>query len=161
MRAPRRIIICGKSGSGKDHLRKKLEERGFQYGVPYTTRPRREEEINGRDYWFLSDFDFQQRQSSDYFSFVSRFNNWSYGFSQASWNYQDIFILTPNVINQLSKRDRSNSFIIYLDIEKSIRRSRIQMRNSNEDSLERRLIADDEDFSDFSDFDLRLTNENF
>ena len=37
-----RIILCGKAASGKDHLRKILEGRGYRYGVSYTTRPPRD-----------------------------------------------------------------------------------------------------------------------
>jgi guanylate kinase len=50
----KRIIIVGKGGSGKDHMRKKLEEAGFRYCVSHTTRPPRDEEINGKDYYFIS-----------------------------------------------------------------------------------------------------------
>jgi hypothetical protein len=48
-----RIILCGKAASGKDHLRKILEGRGFKYGVSYTTRPPRQGEIDGKDYLFV------------------------------------------------------------------------------------------------------------
>ena len=50
-----RIILCGKAASGKDHLRKILEGRGFKYGVSYTTRPPRKGEIDGKDYFFLEE----------------------------------------------------------------------------------------------------------
>ena len=47
-----KIILVGKGASGKDHLRKILEGRGFTYGISYTTRPPREGEIDGQDYYF-------------------------------------------------------------------------------------------------------------
>ena len=52
MRNHKRIILVGKAASGKDHLRKKFESRGFKYAVTYTTRPPREGEIDGKDYLF-------------------------------------------------------------------------------------------------------------
>ena len=39
-----KIILVGRGGSGKDFMRKKLEERGFKYCVSYTSRPKRENE---------------------------------------------------------------------------------------------------------------------
>ena len=55
MRNHKRIILVGKAASGKDHLRKRFESRGFKYAVSYTTRPPREGEIDGKDYIFLTD----------------------------------------------------------------------------------------------------------
>lgn len=52
------IAICGKSGSGKDTIMKEILKRypnSFKPIVSYTTRPRRENEIEGIDYHlFLS-----------------------------------------------------------------------------------------------------------
>ena len=45
-----KIILVGKAAAGKDHMRKILQGRGFDYGVSYTTRPRRPGEIDGEDY---------------------------------------------------------------------------------------------------------------
>ena len=55
MRNHKRIILVGKAASGKDHLRKRFESRGFKYSVSYTTRPPREGEIDGKDYFFITD----------------------------------------------------------------------------------------------------------
>ena len=53
-----KIILIGKAAAGKDHMRKVLEGRGFTYGTSYTTRPPREGEIDGQDYYFISEKDF-------------------------------------------------------------------------------------------------------
>ncbi len=55
MRNHKRIILVGKAASGKDHLRRKYESRGFKYAVTYTTRPPIEGEVNGKDYFFITD----------------------------------------------------------------------------------------------------------
>ena len=49
-----KVILIGKAAAGKDHMRKVLEGRGFTYGTSYTTRPPREGEIDGQDYYFIS-----------------------------------------------------------------------------------------------------------
>ena len=43
-----KVILVGKGGSGKDYLRKIMENFGFLYCKSYTTRPIREEEENGK-----------------------------------------------------------------------------------------------------------------
>ena len=48
-----KVILVGKAAAGKDHMRKVMESRGFVYGISFTTRPPREGEIHGKDYYFL------------------------------------------------------------------------------------------------------------
>ena len=51
---PLLIVISGPSGVGKDSVIHRLKERGLplHFVVTATTRPRREGEIHGRDYFF-------------------------------------------------------------------------------------------------------------
>ena len=61
-----KIILIGKAAAGKDHMRKVLEGRGFTYGTSYTTRPPREGEIDGQDYYFISEKDFKAFADNNY-----------------------------------------------------------------------------------------------
>ena len=74
MKNKSRIILCGKAASGKDHLRKILEGRGFNYGVSYTTRLPREGEIDGKDYFFLEESEFEELIESNFFYEYVSFN---------------------------------------------------------------------------------------
>ena len=50
------VAVTGKSGSGKDSVYTRiLEETNLNPIIPYTTRPRRPFEENGKDYHFVSD----------------------------------------------------------------------------------------------------------
>jgi guanylate kinase len=57
------FVITGPSGAGKGTLIKGLLERvaGLEVAVSATTRPRRPGEVDGREYWFLSDDEFTRR----------------------------------------------------------------------------------------------------
>lgn len=157
-----RIILVGKAAAGKDHLRKILEGRGFKYGVSYTTRPPREGEIDGRDYYFLEENEFQSLIEQGFFYEYVTFNGWFYGTSKEQWfETDDVFIMTPTGISKLHAADRKHSFIIYIDIPVEIRRARLQGRNDNNDSIERRIQADERDFESFKDYDIRITDHNF
>ena len=48
------LIIGGKSGSGKDSIVKEFEKNGWKKIIKYTNRPKREGEIDGVDYHFVS-----------------------------------------------------------------------------------------------------------
>ena len=54
-----KFIILGKSGSGKDFLLKGLIEKGERYSPKITTRPPREGELNGVDYLFTNNQQFE------------------------------------------------------------------------------------------------------
>ena len=56
-----KVILVGKAAAGKDHMRKVMESRGFIYGISFTTRPPREGEIHGKDYYFLTVEEFEQK----------------------------------------------------------------------------------------------------
>lgn len=57
---PLLIVISGPSGAGKDTVVQLMKERGlpFHFVVTATTRPRRANEIDGRDYFFVSKEEF-------------------------------------------------------------------------------------------------------
>ncbi|NMB88477.1 MAG: guanylate kinase, partial [Chloroflexi bacterium] len=57
---PLLIVISGPSGVGKDAVIKEMAERKqpFYFVVTATTRPKRAGEVDGSDYFFVSDDDF-------------------------------------------------------------------------------------------------------
>jgi guanylate kinase len=63
------FVVTGPSGAGKGTLIKGLLERmpGLEVAVSATTRPQRPGEVDGHDYWFLSDDEFTRRIENDEF----------------------------------------------------------------------------------------------
>ena len=57
------VIISGPSGVGKSTLCKEVIKRlkDVYISVSVTTRPKSEAEVDGRDYWFVSEDEFRQR----------------------------------------------------------------------------------------------------
>jgi guanylate kinase len=58
--SPILIVISGPSGVGKDTVVQRMKERGlpFHFVVTATTREKRPNETNGKDYWFVSKDEF-------------------------------------------------------------------------------------------------------
>jgi dephospho-CoA kinase len=68
--------------------------------------------------------------------------------------------MTPSGISQLSTEDRSESIIVYVDIDEVTRRERMSKRRDADD-VDRRIKADEKDFLNFIDYDLSITDPAF
>jgi guanylate kinase len=150
-----KIIIVGSGGSGKDFLRKKFTSKGFTYGISFTSRPPRVDEKEGVDYFFR-DKDFFEL-NKEIFLEIQEFNGWYYGISKGEFEEKNLFILSPAGLKSLPKEYRDRSMVIYLDPPLSLRAERL-MERSDADSMERRILADKEDFFEFSDYDMIIKN---
>lgn len=64
---PLLIVISGPSGAGKDTVVKQMQQRGleFHFVTTATTRPPRPNEVDGKDYWFISHEEFSRMIEQD------------------------------------------------------------------------------------------------
>jgi guanylate kinase len=64
---PLLIVISGPSGAGKDTVMQRMQERGlpFHFVVTATTRPKRANEVQGRDYFFVTMEEFARMIDED------------------------------------------------------------------------------------------------
>ena len=64
---PLLIVVSGPSGVGKDSVVQRMKERGmlFHFVVTANTRPRREDEVHGKDYFFVSKEEFARMIEED------------------------------------------------------------------------------------------------
>ncbi len=170
MQKTEKLILIGPSGSGKDYLLRKLTEKGLKPGVKWTTRPPRKHEIQGITYNFVDCDRFKSSIEADEFLCHQTFivtpegkeaETWHYGLTKEEFNNSQVFIMTPGEFENITEDLRKNCFVVYLDIDRLIRKSRIQGRGDKNDSVERRLDADEEDFRYFKDYDLRVTDPEF
>jgi guanylate kinase len=81
----RLIVLAAPSGAGKTTLVHKLLEREarIKFSISYTTRPKREKEVHGEDYLFVSEGKFRAMRDHDAFlESAEVFDHW-YGTSEA------------------------------------------------------------------------------
>ncbi len=157
-----KIIITGKAAAGKDHMRKILQGRGFNYGTSYTTRPPRKGEIDGEDYYFMEESEFQEGIENGIWYEYVEFNGWYYGTTKSQFHDKcNLFVMTPHGVSAINPIDRKHCTIIYLDIEEKIRKARLEERGDVNDKIERRMIADHNDFRTYDDYDIKVTDPNF
>ena len=64
---PLLIVVSGPSGVGKDSVVQRMKERGmlFHFVVTANTRPKREDEVHGVDYFFVSKEEFARMIEED------------------------------------------------------------------------------------------------
>lgn len=78
------MIVSAPSGSGKTTIVNALISRMPEVGrsISYTTRPRREGEVEGEDYYFVSQEEFEERKNNkDFLEWEENFGNY-YGTSR-------------------------------------------------------------------------------
>lgn len=156
----KKILIVGKSASGKDYLIDYLKERGLRRSISYTTRPIREGEKDGITYNYVTNESFREMIDNSELIEYHNFNNWYYGNTIEDFNNNDIFIKTVFGLDKI-KEYREECFIIYIDIDSDTRRTRLLNRSDSNDSIERRIEADEKDFEGYEDFDYRVTDPDY
>ena len=165
-----KLLILGKSGSGKDFLMRRLVEKGLTPCVKWTTRPIRKYEEQGIDYNFVDIIDFSQSINEHKFLTYQRFHvtpensepqTWFFGITLEEFNTSQVFIMTPGEFKDISPEIRKDCFVVYLDIDRGIRESRLHSREDKNDSVKRRLDSDEIDFENLVDYDLRITDPDF
>lgn len=148
------IVLLGESGSGKSTVMKRFIERypEFHTVIPYTTRPKRDGEIDGIDYRFVSIEVFEKRTSGRFenrFLNIVEYNGWKYGTLIKDYldDYEHkIAICTPNEFRWLSTfaeiegKPEINSFYIF--VPRRDRLIKILQRGDNPDEAYRRNLSE-------------------
>ena len=165
-----KVVIVGQSGSGKDFLMRKLVEKGLRGCLKVTTRPQRKYEIQWVTYEFVAEWTFLDKIKNDEFLCYQKFSVtpegkdpevWYYGITKEEFETAQVLIMTPEEFRNITPDLRKGCFVVYLDIPRDIREKRLIKREDKNDSVKRRLDADEIDFKNFSDYDLRVTDPEF
>lgn len=164
------IILCGKSGSGKDTIIKSVLENCppdlVNKKISFTTRPKRDYEVNGEDYYFVTPDFFLENLNK--FIEVTNFRGWHYGTMESPGldiNKINIGAFDLEGIKNIKEMNRDNLdyLVLYVDAKDSTRLIRCLSREEYPDIEEifRRYNADDIDFDDIEDYaDIHLINES-
>ena len=160
-----KLVLVGKSASGKDYILKKLIDLGLNYIPKITTRPKRQNETDGLEYFFIDNISFENLIIDDKILVYQKFfiNNsiWYYGISKENFYNSKLFIMTPNEIKNLNEQQRNECFIVHLDIDEEVRIKRLNNRLDSNDSIIRRINSDKIDFDNYNDYDMKICDPNF
>ncbi|MCI8670094.1 MAG: guanylate kinase [Lachnospiraceae bacterium] len=159
------FYVMGKSASGKDTIYNRLmEEEEFQFKniVGYTTRPMRENEIEGREYHFVDERELEEleRQGKvvEKRGYDTVYGKWYYcTVDDGSIDFEHenyLLIGTLEAYRDLCGYFGRNRLVpIYIEVEDFVRLTRAMERERRQTmpkytEMCRRFIADAEDFSE-------------
>lgn len=100
------IVLLGASSSGKSTIEHELStHHGFEKIISYTTRQPRDNEENGKDYWFVDNDTFKEVLKRNLFAEHDEYSqNRLYGTLKSDYVDGDkVVVLTPNGLRQLKK----------------------------------------------------------
>lgn len=116
------IVLLGASGSGKSTLENEIAaHHGFQKIISYTTRQPRNNEENGKDYYFTNNDTFNDMLNKDLFAEHDEYSQGrKYGTLRTDYMDGDkVVVLTPNGLRQL-KKNCPNQDIFTVLVEASL-----------------------------------------
>jgi guanylate kinase len=140
--------LVGGSGAGKTTLAKYLETNGdFQEAISTTTRPKRDGETEGVNYYYVSTSQFEEQKANGKFLEVVTFNGNSYGGSEGEMKRifdigkTPVFVVEPEGANQIAQWCRAKSssdegyqvapLLVYISCDYELTKQRFIERTSD------------------------------
>ena len=169
-RTGRLWVIAAPSGAGKTSLVRAVLERepSLRFSISYTTRPRRNSEVEGRDYFFVDEPRFKEMVREDAFlEHAQVFDNW-YGTGRdhvaglLAAGFSVVLEIDWQGARQVRKRapDSQSVFILPPSVGELERRLRGRKTDS-EAVIQRRLKDSLADMAHWNEFDHVIVNDDF
>lgn len=141
------LIISGPSGSGKGTIAKELDpEKGYALSISYTSRIKREHEVDGKDYFFCTPEKFIDMRSKGEFLEHAIFCDNYYGtpksYVESQISLGKIVVLEIDVVGAIQVKEKFEDAVLLFLIPPTITELEERLRNRNtetESSLKARM----------------------
>ena len=163
------VILSSPSGVGKTTLTKKIQQKysSLKLSVSHTTRAARSNEVDGVDYYFVSQEKFKKLiKEKKFYEYAKIFNNY-YGTlkTNVDENIKEndiLFDIDWQGTKQLSEHTNLNLLKIYLitDSKEELKKRLIKRNQNSPEEVEYRFKAFDEDIKHWKDYDYIVINKN-
>ena len=164
------FIVAAPSGAGKTSLVNALVDKypDIRLSVSHTTRPAREGEVNGKDYFFVNRDEFaQMRDAGELLESATVFDN-SYGtsaeavMSQLQQGYDVILEIDWQGAEQVRKNNTDCTSVFILPPSKLALEQRLRGRGQDDDeTISRRMRDAEAEMSHYIEFDYLVVNDDF
>ncbi len=165
------FVLSSPSGAGKTTLTKKLAEKNknFVISISHTTRKPRPNEINGKDYHFVSKNEFDLLvKKNNFFEHANIFENY-YGTQKKtvldllSKNKDVLFDIDWQGTQQLKRNNELSivSFFILPPNMKTLKERLLNRHKGQEKTIKKRMIKFNEEISHWNEYDYVVVNDDF
>ena len=164
------FVISAPSGAGKTSLVKALidQKANCRAAISHTTRPKRSEEIDGKDYYFVTENEFSEIAAKGGFLESAKVFDYSYGTSveEAQRIKQSGMTLILEIDWQGANQvrgifDNCCSVFILPPSKDELQRRLIKRGQDNENIIKKRLSAAQEEMKHYKEADFIIVNDDF
>lgn len=162
------IVLHGPSGVGKDSVIDSLRERtGIHRATSSTTRPRRDDELDGNHYHFLTEEEFERKiEAGDFAEWAKVYDDYKglerTEIEQPLAEGRDVIIRTDVQGARTWRQNLEGAIFIFLMAEdrEALRARLISRKSENSDSLATRLAELEEELADIPNNDYVVINHH-
>lgn len=157
------IILVGASASGKTEVAKMLHKKyNIVKMITTTTRPMRVNEINGRDYFFVSKEEFIKRLNNNEFIEYTFYNDNYYGSGKNQIGPNKCIVVDPKGLKAFQNLNNPSIKTFFLFSKEETRFKRMIARGDNEKDAIIRIKKDRVEFGKdkYSNIDCYVDSEN-
>lgn len=141
------IVLIGASASGKTEVAKEIIKKyQFKKIITYTTRKKRDGEVEGKDYYFISKEEFIKKQLNDQFIETTIYHNNYYGTAFKDADRNKVLIVDVNGANKIYQLLKDKVMIFLLEAPVDIRIKRMQLRGDSPELIQSRIENDKKHF---------------
>lgn len=157
------IVLSGASASGKTEAAKMLMVKyGITKAITTTTRPMRKNEVNGKDYFFVTKEEFEQMIKDERFVEHTLYNGNYYGSTKDQIADGRSVVIDLKGLKSYSALNNDRIVTFYLKTSEEIRFKRMLERGDGEECAHKRIENDRKIFADIEipKVDFRIDSEN-
>ena len=164
------VVLSSPSGAGKTTLVKKIAQKNnFKISISYTTRKPRTNEVNGNDYFFISEDEFKNLiNNQEFLEYAKVFQNY-YGssrsqvFEKLNKGENVIFDIDWQGTEQIKKQKLDYKIITFFILPPS--KSELFKRLKNRDMKDKNIVEDrmkqfNEDIEHWENYDFVVINDS-
>ena len=154
------LVLIGKSGSGKTTIEDIMIHRyNMVRAISHTTRPKRENDVEGVNYFFVSNEEMQRMYEQGELAERIDYIGNVYALCKEQCKTDKVVVVAPEGLKQLLEKDDLDVFSVYLDVTMCVRKSRMLARGDSDEDVEKRIKNDDAIF-DGTESKVNLVLEN-
>lgn len=142
------VCIMGKSGSGKSTIESKLEQLGYNRIISYTTRSPRGNEQSGKEYYFVTEEQFDRLIDRNILMESATYNGHRYGAPKPVGASNNVIVVEADGFRKIKQLYGKQAIGIYIDVSDDIIEGRLKNRGDTSNiEANSRKKEDDKKFS--------------